>query len=59
MTKSGQWPPEFSLTFLGHDDKSQHCMCFLCGTENVLHDILATMDCHVFKKKKKGTQVQV
>lgn len=22
--KSGQCPPEFSLTFLGHDDKSQH-----------------------------------
>lgn len=26
-TKSGQCPPEFSLTFLGHNDKSQHWAC--------------------------------
>lgn len=27
--ESGQCPPEFSLTFLGHDDKSHHWACVL------------------------------
>lgn len=48
MTKSGQYPPEFSLTFLGRDDKSQHwAHVSYQGLKNVLHDILAFIDCHM------------